>query len=64
MPQRPCPTCSALTPRFLPVSSDHAISSYYRCDACGSVWTYPKGQELSAPPRMVTVRADAIPADK
>ena len=32
----------------------HAIASYYRCDVCRNVWTYPKGQELTAPPRMVT----------
>ena len=30
------------------------MSSYYRCDACGHVWTYPKGEELTAEPRAVT----------
>jgi len=43
---------------LLEESSSFSIASYYRCSVCGSVWTYPKGKELTAPPRMVTIESD------
>ena len=58
MPVRPCPKCGASTPRWLEESSKDIQFNYYRCDVCGNVWTYPKGQELTAEPRIVTIFRD------
>ena len=58
MPSRPCPQCNAPTPRLLEESSKDSWFSYYRCGVCKNVWTYPKGEELTADPRIVTVFTD------
>ncbi len=42
MPVRPCPSCGVETPRKLDAVSDHAHVNYYRCPACGHVWTTTK----------------------
>jgi len=49
MPLRPCPNCDAAAPRFLEESSKEATVWYYRCAACGHVWSIQKqdGQTLT-----------------
>jgi hypothetical protein len=42
MPTLPCPACKALTPRLLDAPSQYAAVNYYRCPACGHVWTVAK----------------------
>ena len=54
MPACPCPDCESMTSRWLEESSKHAWVSYYRCTVCGCIWTYPKGQELTAKPTIVS----------
>jgi hypothetical protein len=59
MPRRFCPQCER-PGRLLEAASQNAWVDYYRCDACGHVWTYDK-KDLSAPPRDVTLqRAVAV----
>ena len=52
---RPCPSCHASSPRFLPATSQHADVNYYRCDPCGHVWTIPKSNP-DGPPHHITPR--------
>jgi hypothetical protein len=42
MPTRPCPHCHQSTPRFLPFCSELSVSNFYRCDACGYVFSVEK----------------------
>jgi hypothetical protein len=42
MPRLACPACTTLTPRRLDVWSRLASVNYYRCPACGHVWTVAK----------------------
>lgn len=40
MPSLPCPACDTLSPpAFLEATSKDAIVKFYRCGACGHVWT-------------------------
>jgi len=41
MPVLSCPNCQEMTPRQLD-GSDTARVNYYRCGACGHVWTTDK----------------------
>jgi uncharacterized Zn finger protein len=41
MPNRPCPNCGADTKRRLDFSDEQRVN-YYRCPACGHVWTTAK----------------------
>ena len=52
MPHPICPECKR-PGRLLEAASQNAWVNYYRCDACGHVWTYDKN-DLNAPPRHVT----------
>jgi hypothetical protein len=52
-----CPNCQN-TGRFLADSSSHAYVEYYRCDPCGHVWHYAKG-DPTARAISVTETADA-----
>jgi uncharacterized Zn finger protein len=59
MPSRTCPKCRAGAPRLLAVLSEISTVNYYRCDACGHVWTVSKdGRRLVS---NVTIKHD--PAD-
>ena len=49
-----CPTC-AKAGRHLSESSENAHVDYYRCDACGHVWTISK---LLGTSRDVTILAE------
>ena len=42
MPAPVCPKCGAESPRKLTVLSDMSTVDYFRCDACGYVWTMTK----------------------
>ena len=42
MSSHPCPNCQSLTPQILDASSQQAYVWYYRCGACGHVWTISK----------------------
>ena len=42
MLNRPCPHCLESTPRHLPYSSAFSVADYFRCDACGYVFTTEK----------------------
>jgi uncharacterized Zn finger protein len=53
MPHRICPQCER-PGRLLEAASHAAWVDYYRCDACGHVWTQDK-KDLNAPPCDVTV---------
>ena len=53
MPIRPCPRCSHPTPRMLEECSKDAFVYYYRCGACGNVWSIQK-QDPDVPIRSVT----------
>jgi hypothetical protein len=55
VPACPCPDCDSPTGRWLEESSKHAWVSYYRCEQCGCIWTYPKGQEGATTPTILTV---------
>ena len=62
MPASPCPRCHALPTRRLEEISKDAWVSYYRCDLCGCVWTFPKGEELTAGPTVLTQpNAELVP---
>jgi hypothetical protein len=52
MPHRICQQCEG-PGRVLEAASQTAWVDYYRCDACGHVWTLDK-KDLEAPPRDVT----------
>ncbi len=54
MPHRLCSQCQR-PGRLLEASSQDAWVMYYRCDACGHVWSQDK-MDLNAPPRDVTLR--------
>ncbi len=54
---QPCPECRTLTARLLDNISNDAHVNYYRCQACGHVWTLPKG-EMDAVPTAITHRND------
>jgi len=54
MPTRPCPDCRATAPRFLPGSSAYSWVNYYRCDACGHVFSIDVN-DPNGPCRDVTV---------
>ena len=41
MPVMSCPNCQYFCPRELD-ASDYAMVNYYRCGACGHVWTTDK----------------------
>ena len=41
-----CPECRLYAPRILIDVSKTATVTYYRCDACGHVWTLPKTGDL------------------
>ena len=45
MPIRPCPNCADMTARVLSGTSADAYVWYYRCQACGHVWTIDKHDE-------------------
>jgi len=53
MPIRPCPICQAPSPRAIDAIPSHAVI-YYRCSACGHVWTV-KTDDPEGPRRDVTV---------
>ena len=53
MPTRPCPHCLKPAPRHLEYSSNIAVANYYRCDACGFVFSVAKDQP-DGPHRPVT----------
>jgi len=53
MPDRPCPVCHATTPCLIRAIPSHVVS-YYRCPACGHVWTVPK-DDPAGPIRHVTL---------
>ena len=36
---QPCPACDKATPRLLDDSRRLAEVNYFRCEACGHVWT-------------------------
>jgi uncharacterized Zn finger protein len=55
MPVKLCPHCGAPTARLLTGVSTEAIVNYYRCLACGHVWTVPK-DDPDAPTRDVTIK--------
>jgi hypothetical protein len=55
MPHRLCSQCQR-PGRLLEAASQGAWVTYYRCDACGHVWSQDK-MDLDAPPRDVTLRA-------
>ena len=42
MPTTSCPKCHASEPRLLPVLSERSWHDYYRCNACGHIWTVTK----------------------
>lgn len=42
MSDRPCPNCHARVQRWLEAPSANAAVDYYRCEACGHVWTVSK----------------------
>src|SRR5262245_16225597 len=54
MPVRTCPQCQR-PGRLLEATSHVSSVEYFRCDACGHVWTYDK-RNPDAPPRDVTER--------
>lgn len=57
MPERPCPNCPAKALRFLPGASDStSYVNYYRCDACGHVFTVSKA-DPDGPPRAISHKA-------
>jgi hypothetical protein len=39
MPHRLCPVCKR-TGRLLPVVAKSSYVQYYRCDACGEMWSH------------------------
>lgn len=49
MPTRPCPNCPSTGLRFLPTASTGGLVNYYRCDACGYVFTVPKAEPDAEP---------------
>lgn len=49
---RVCPKCHQVG-RLLEAASQDAVVEYYRCDACGHVWSHDKGNP-KAPARDVT----------
>ena len=53
MPLRRCPKCNE-PGRLLTDASKDAVVYYYRCDACGRVWTHLK-HDPGAPAVPVTV---------
>jgi uncharacterized Zn finger protein len=63
MPIRPCPECGEKTPRVLDMSATAHVN-YYRCSACGHVWTTPKDdpdgpiKDVTIPPRKRGPMAD------
>lgn len=52
MPSRPCPACAATALRYLPKVSVEASVHYYRCDACGHIFTVAKGAPDAAPAQL------------
>jgi hypothetical protein len=44
-----CPECSKPGGRRLPGVSAESIVDYYRCAACGNVWTHAKASEPDTP---------------
>jgi hypothetical protein len=56
MPHRLCSICQ-VQGRFLEHISRDALVEYYRCDACGHVWTHEKANPNS-PPEPITVKAE------
>lgn len=42
MPLRPCPACKQPAPRFMKEISETALVNYYRCGACGHVFSVAK----------------------
>ena len=61
MPYRACANCG-LPARLLDVSRDSVVD-YYRCDACGEVWTHDRADSESAP-RRVTFSKPPNSADR
>lgn len=59
MPICPCPQCHMPVPRWLEATSKDATVNYYRCNACGHVWTVPK-DDPNAPPNDVTTRREHV----
>lgn len=53
MPHGSCTQCHR-PGRLLPSSSEGAVVDYYRCDACGHVWTRDKANP-DAKPRDITI---------
>jgi uncharacterized Zn finger protein len=53
MVSRPCPTCQHDAPRLLQGITEIALVIYYRCNACGTVFSVPK-HDPAAPPVIVT----------
>jgi len=41
-PLIPCPSCAAVSGRFLQYVSHGSLKDYYRCDDCGHLWTRDK----------------------
>ena len=52
MPARLCPTCHH-PGRLLAHSSSGAVVEYWRCDACGAVWSHDK-RVTDSPAKPVT----------
>ena len=48
MPHRICPNCGKRG-RLLENSSRDAYVEYYRCDPCGHIWHYEKGNPHALP---------------
>lgn len=42
MPAQACPNCAHQAPRWLQPISKFAAVDYFRCDACGHVWSVAK----------------------
>jgi rubredoxin len=62
MSNRLCPNCQK-TGRLLEAASRYAYVEYYRCDPCGHVWQYAKG-DPNASAFSVTVTADVAVRDR
>jgi hypothetical protein len=51
MAYQPCPTCEK-PGDLLAASSNNVTVEYYRCDSCGTVWTYDR-RNPDAKPKIV-----------
>lgn len=55
-----CPNCETAG-RFLEESSRYAWVEYYRCDPCGHVWHYAKGDLTARAMSNVELERSVIP---